>query len=55
MRKGADGSDAEDNARRIVGAPEGSRIVGILGLGMPGEVKEPNTEEGLDFSKVHSI
>ena len=55
MRKGADGSDAEDNARRIVGAPEGSRIVGILGLGMPGEVKEQNKEEDLDFQKVHCI
>ena len=55
MRKGADGSDAEDNARRIIGAPEGARIVGILGLGMPGEVKEPNAEDGLDFDKVHFL
>ena len=53
MRKGADGSDAEDNARRIIGAPDSARIVGILGLGMPAEEKEPVREEDLDFSKVH--
>ena len=55
MRKGADGSDAEANVRRIIGTPDNYRIVGILGLGIPAESKPARTDEELDFSKVHEI
>ena len=35
LRKDADGNDAEDNVRRILGLSADMRIVGILSLGLP--------------------
>ena len=55
MRKGADGSDAEDNARRVLSVNDNFRIVGILALGMPAEVKKGRTEADLEHEKVHLI
>lgn len=55
LRKGADGSDAEANCRRILSVPDNYRIVGILSLGIPaGEVK-PHDPSKKDISKVHFI
>lgn len=55
MRKGADGSDAEANCRRILSVPDNYRIVGILSLGIPaGEVKPHDPSES-DLSKVHFV
>ena len=55
LRKGADGSDAEANCRRILDVPDNYRIVGILSLGMPsGEVK-PHDPPEIDMNKVHFV
>ena len=55
LRKGADGSDAEANCRRILSVPDNYRIVGILSLGIPaGEVK-PHDPSEKDMNKVHFI
>lgn len=55
LRKDADNSDAEDNCRRILGAPERSRIVGILALGIPAEHREQIALDDLDMTKVHEL
>ena len=53
LRKGADGSDAEANCRKILAVPDNYRIVGILSLGIPaGEVKPHDPSEN-DTNKVH--
>lgn len=53
MRETAEGGDAEVRAREILEVPEGYRIVGIMSLGMPAEVREPVKLDELDWTKVY--
>ena len=55
LRKGADGSDAEANCRRILSVPDKYRIVGILSLGIPADEVPPKYLEESDREKVHVI
>ncbi len=52
LRFCADGRDAESVVREILSLPEKYRIVGILSLGIPAEIREPHTPDEADFSKV---
>ena len=53
LRKGADGSDAEANCRRILSVPDKYRIVGILSLGIPAQEPQPKTPDAKDREKIH--
>ena len=53
MRKDENGGDAEQNVKRIMGAEDPLRMVGILALGVPAEEKEPYDLDGLKWEKVH--
>lgn len=55
LRKGADGSDAEDNLRKIFGVPSSYRISGILPLGYPLKEAEPYDLNTLDRSCIEYI
>ena len=53
MRKDADGADAEQNVRDILGVELPQRLVGVLALGMPGEKREPYELSELMWERVH--
>ena len=53
MRKAADGTDAEDNVRKIFSLGENYRVLGAMALGMPGEFPEPNEITDADIAHVH--
>ena len=53
MRETAEGGDAEARAREILDVPEGYRIVGVMSLGMPAEVREPMDPASLDYGSVY--
>ncbi len=53
MRRDENDGDAEQNVKRIVGAEDPLRMVGILALGVPAEEKEPYDLDGLKWEKVH--
>ena len=55
LRKGADGTDAEAQVRRILSIPEKYRIVGILALGIAEQEPAPHTVEEADWNKVHRL
>lgn len=53
-RQDAEGNDAEENVRRILGLPAGKRIVCIIAVGHKGMERKPQNEERLQWDKVHS-
>ena len=53
MRKDADGNDAEQNVRDLLGVELPWRMVGIMALGMPAEEKAAYSTEELKWEKVH--
>ncbi len=52
-RKDAEGNDAEENVRRVLGIPSHMRIVCIIALGRKGMERKPQNEERLLWDKVH--
>ena len=53
LRTDGQGEAAELRVREILGIPENLSVGAIISLGIPGESKEPYTDEDLDWSKVH--
>ena len=53
MRKDADGGDAEQNVREIMGMGDPYRLVGVLALGIPAEEKAGYSLDELKWEKVH--
>ncbi len=52
-RKDAEGNDAEENVRRILGIPPHIRVLCIIALGRKGMERKPQNEERLLWDKVH--
>lgn len=52
-RKDADGGDAEENVRRILGIPPHLRVLNIVAVGHKGMERKPFNEERLLWEKVH--
>ncbi len=52
-RKDAEGNDAEENVRRILGIPSHIRVLCIVALGRKGMERKPQNEERLLWDKVH--
>ena len=50
----AEGVDAEDNVRRILGIAEGKRVLCIVAVGHKGMERKPQNEDRLCWDKVHS-
>lgn len=48
-----DGEPSEDYVRRLLGIPEGYRVLSIIAIGHPGERKEPHTDEEYMPERVH--
>lgn len=55
FRTDASGKAAEENVREILAAPAGSRIAGILALGIPAEKAKARLLSDVDWSKVHRV
>ncbi len=55
LRKGEDGSDAEDNIRSLFNLPENNRVSGILALGYAEKKPAPYSLEQLDRSALKEI
>ena len=53
-RADAEGVDAEDNVRRILGIAEGKRVLCIVAVGHKGMERKPQNEDRLCWDKVHS-
>lgn len=53
LRKDADGADAEQNVREIMGVGDPYRLVGIMALGIPAEEKAAYNLDELKWEKVH--
>lgn len=49
----ADGEDAEENVRRILGIPPGYRVLALVAVGNKGMERKPFNEERLLWEKVH--
>ncbi len=52
-RKDADGNEAEENVRNILGIPRNMRVLCIVALGRKGMERKPQNEERLLWDKVH--
>ncbi len=52
-RKDADGGDAEENVRRLLGMPGQVRVLSIIALGHKGMERKPQNEDKLRLDKVH--
>ena len=52
-RKDAEGRDAEQNVRDILGISEKYGIVGIMSIGVPAEQREPYSLDELNWEKMH--
>ncbi|WP_251421392.1 nitroreductase family protein [Veillonella agrestimuris] len=55
LRSDANGVDAEDNVRRMLGVSSEQRIVGVLGVGYNAFAMKPKTMNDVDMSRVHWI
>ncbi|MBQ7181266.1 MAG: nitroreductase family protein [Bacteroidaceae bacterium] len=53
-RKDAEGGNAEDNVRRILGIPDSLRILSIIAVGHKGMERKPFNEDRLLWEKVHA-
>ena len=53
MRKDAEGGDAEENVRRILGIPSHLRVLNIVAVGHKGMERKTFNEERLLWEKVH--
>lgn len=54
-RKDAEGHDAEDNVRRILGIEPSLRVLSIIALGYKGMERKPFNEERLLWDKVKGL
>lgn len=52
-RKDAEGGNAEDNVRRILGLPDRLRVLSIIAVGHKGMDRKPFNEDRLLWDKVH--
>ena len=52
-RKAEEGTDSESYVRKLLKLPEKMRILSIIGIGYPAEVKEPIPAEDLLQDKIH--
>ena len=55
LRTGSDGSDAEENVRKILSVPGNFRIAGILSLGVKDSEPKPHSLDEIDKSKIHLV
>ena len=55
LRRDREGTEAEENVRRILGLEDGFRTVGILALGVPAVSPEPHKTEEADFGAVRFV
>ena len=55
LRKTANGEDAEEVVREIIGIDDYFRIVGILALGIPENEVKAHTFEDIDNSRIHFL
>lgn len=55
LRSDANGIDAEDNVRRMLGVSSEQRIVGVLGVGYNAFTMKPKTMDDVDMSRIHWI
>ena len=55
LRRDADGGEAEENVRRILGLDGRFRTVGILALGMPAVFPPSREKDDADFGKVRFV
>ena len=55
LRRDREGTEAEENVRRILGLEDGLRTVGILALGVPAVSPEPHKTEEADFGAVRFV
>lgn len=53
-RLDAEGNDAEENVRRIVGIPQDQRVVCVVAVGRKGMERKPQNEDRLLWNKVHN-
>ena len=52
-RKDAEGRDAEENVRHLLGIPSDMRVLCLIALGHKGAERKPQNEERLKWEKVH--
>ena len=55
LRSSAEGKDAEEAVRNILGIDSNMRIVGVLALGMPEKKAQPHLLDELNWDKVHYV
>ena len=53
LRDHGDGKNAEEYVRKTLGIPEHYLVECIIGMGYPGEGKEPHAYDSLDWGKVY--
>ena len=53
LRAHSDGKSAEEYVRELLGVPEHYLVECIIGIGYPGERKEPHAYDSLDWGKVY--
>jgi nitroreductase len=53
LRDHGGGKSAEKYVRELLGIPEHYLVECIMGIGYPGEEKEPHSKESLDWGKVY--
>lgn len=52
-RTTSDGTDSEEYVRNLLGVPGYLRVLDIVAIGYPNEIKPSHSENDMDFSKVH--
>lgn len=53
-REDADGRDASENVREILGLPEGESVLCIVSIGYPAEQRTPRDRASLDWEKIEA-